>query len=288
MSEPARDVADCLAGSISAQTALSRLVLAGLPPEAIAALLPPHTALARLFAAQRDNIAATARMLAEARVDHGGAQDATAIASMFDRAVAAAPDASVAAYSLNDPALLAGATAEVVAWLLDGGLATDRTDVLDLGCGTGRVAAGLAPHVRSVLGLDVSAGMVAEARRRHGGLANLRFEVTDGAPSAWLPADSAGLVLAVDSFPYLVQAGLADAHVCQAARVLRPGGALVILNLSYGEADQARADRARGWASACEMQLDTCAARPFTLWDGEAYVLRRTATIARQDGATST
>ena len=288
MSSPSDDVADCLAGRISPQTALSRLVLAGLPPEAIAALLLPDTALSRLFAAQQDNIAATVRMLAEARVDHDGVRDAAAIASMFDRAVAAAPDASVAAYSLNDPALLADATAEVVGWLLDGGLAEERSDVLDLGCGTGRVAAGLAPRVRSVLGLDVSAGMVAEARRRHGGLANLRFEVTDGTPCTWLPSDSADLVLAVDSFPYLVQAGLADAHVCKAARVLRPGGALVILNLSYGEADQARANRARGWASACEMQLETCAARPFTLWDGEAYVLRRIATIARQDGAAST
>ncbi len=288
MSGPARDVADCLAGRISAQTALSRLVLAGLPPEAIATLLPPDTALARLFAAQRDNIAATARMLAHARVHHDGARDAAAIAGMFDRAVAAAPDASVAAYSLNDPALLAGATAEVVAWLLEGALATERSDVLDLGCGTGRVAAGLAPRVRSVLGLDVSAGMVAEARRRHAGLANLRFEVTDGAPCAWLPADSADLVLAVDSFPYLVQAGLADAHVCQAARVLRPGGALVILNVSYGEPEQMRADRARGWALAWDMQLVTCAAHPFTQWDGEAFVLRRPATISRQDGAAST
>ncbi|MCB9792540.1 MAG: class I SAM-dependent methyltransferase [Alphaproteobacteria bacterium] len=36
--------------------------------------------------------------------------------------------------------------------------------VLDLGCGTGNVARTLAPHVRSVTGLDCSPGMLARAR----------------------------------------------------------------------------------------------------------------------------
>ena len=37
----------------------------------------------------------------------------------------------------------------------------------------------------------------------------------------------------MDSFPYLMQAGVAERHVAEAARMLRPGGALAILNLSY-------------------------------------------------------
>ena len=75
------------------------------------------------------------------------------------------PEASVALYSLGDPAILAAATEEIVAWLVAERLLPADADVLDLGCGIGRVG-GVAPRCRSVLGLDVSAGMVAEATRR--------------------------------------------------------------------------------------------------------------------------
>jgi SAM-dependent methyltransferase len=43
------------------------------------------------------------------------------------------------------------------------------------------------------------------------------------------------LVYAVDTFPYLVLSGrdLAERHMSDAARVLRPGGTLLVLNYSY-------------------------------------------------------
>ena len=102
------------------------------------------------------------------------------IAGFFDRAVEHSPEASVALYSLGDPAILAAATDEIMRWLEAHGLLAPAADVLDLGCGFGRVAAALGPRCRSVLGLDVSGGMVAEARRRYGGVANLRFAQTGG------------------------------------------------------------------------------------------------------------
>ena len=228
--------------------------------------------IAELARRQQANMHAVSRMLAQARIDHAGAHDPQAIAAMFDRAVAEAPDASVAAYTLNDPALAARATAEIVDWLVAEGLAAGP--VLDLGCGTGRIAAALARHAGHVLGLDVSAGMVAEARRRHGRDPRLRFEVTDGQPPSHLPAGSLGLVLAVDSFPYLVQSGLADAHAEAAAQCLQPGGALVILNLSYGPD---ASDRVRRWCETFGLLLERNGLQPFLLWDGTAFVLRRTA-----------
>ena len=191
--------------------------------------------------------------------------------------MARAPEASVAAYSLNDPAILAAATAEIVCWLADGGLIGPDRDVLDLGCGIGRVAAALAPRCRSVLGLDVSAGMVAEARLRHGGMPGLRFGPTSGRDLASLPSAALDLVLAVDSFPYLVQAGedVADRHLADAARMLRPGGALAILNLSYGrDAASDRADLTR-WVGTHGLHAALEGGRPFTLWDATAFVLRR-------------
>ena len=135
----------------------------------------------------------------------------------------------------------------------------------------------LAPRCRSVLGLDVSPGMVAEARRRQAGLANVRFEQTGGQDLAFLPDRAFDAVLAIDSFPYIVQTGdaVAQRHVADAARILRQGGALAILNLSYRN-DVARdlAD-ARRWAEAHGLQLETADPRPFQLWDASAYVLRR-------------
>ena len=199
------------------------------------------------------------------------------IAAFFDRAVAHSPEASVALYSLGDPVILAAATDEIVAWLEAQGLLRPGMDVLDLGCGFGRAAAVLAPRCRSVLGLDVSPGMVAEARRRHAALANVRFAPTSGQSLAALPDAAFDLVLAIDSFPYIVQTGAAtaDLHAAGAARILRPGGALCILNLSYRDDPvQDRADAAR-WAGAHGFTLAVADLAPFRLWDGSAYVLRR-------------
>ena len=259
-----------LAGEISPEVALGRLLLDGLSPEEIMAAAPAGSALAALAGRQEANLHTVRAMVVQARVDHAGGQDARSIGAMFDRAVAAAPEASVAAYTLNDPDVAARATAEIVCWLVAQGLAMGP--VLDLGCGTGRVAAGLADHAGSVLGLDVSAGMIAEARRRHGGDTRLRFEATDGTAPEHLANGGFGLVLAVDSFPYLVEAGLADAHVRVAARCLRPGGALVILNVRYGGDAGATV---RGWCGAHGLLAEQCGAEPFRLWDGRAYVLRR-------------
>ncbi len=263
-------VAAWLAGDISPEVALSRLLLDGLAPDDILAVVPAGSALAALAVRQRENLHVVARMLTRARIDHAGAQQPQEIARMFNRAVADAPDASVAAYTLNDPEVAARATAEIVRWLVAQGLAAGP--VLDLGCGTGRIAAALLPYAGQVLGLDVSHGMVAEARRRYGGDPRLRFAVTDGQPPGDLPAGGFGLVLAVDSFPYLIQSGLADAHAEAGAQCLRPGGALVILNLSYGADASARLP---GWCAAFGLSVEQAGTRPFSLWDGAAFVLRR-------------
>ncbi len=242
----------------------------------MAPLLPVPSAIAALFEAQRANITTTADMLRQSAVEHGQATFGTNpadIAAMFDRAVAMSPEASVAAYSLGDAALLAATTREVVDWLLADGLAGRTTDALDLGCGIGRVAGALGPHVRSVLGLDVSEGMIAEAKRRHKA-SNLRFAQTTGAATTDLSDRSMDLIVAVDSMPYLVQAGIARDHVAEARRLLRAGGSLVILNLSY-RGDDVDADDAQDWASAFDLRLLRCGERPFAIWDGAAYVLTR-------------
>ncbi len=253
------------AGHISAEVALARLLLDGgdLPLR-----LADAPQLRRLLTERAASIGPMQDMLAA--VDHDQAADVAGIAAMFDAAVARAPEASVAAYSLGDPAILARATEELVAWLTAERLIGPDCDVLDLGCGIGRVAAALAPRCRSVLGADVSAGMIAAARLRHGA-PNLRFAQGD---ASLAPSGSADLVLAVDSMPYMVQAGVADRAMADASRALRPGGALALLNLSYRGPEFDRAT-ARAWADRYGLALTCEAASPFSLWDGTAFVLRR-------------
>ena len=278
----------CIAGAISPEVAIARMVLAGRDAAAIAAALdragdtPPVASMRALLAGRTAALDALAAEVAATGAEHdaSGATPAAGvarIAAFFDRAVRHSPEASVALYSLGDPAILAAATAEIVDWLEAERLLRPAADVLDLGCGIGRVAAALAPRCRSVLGLDVSDGMVAEASRRLAGLDQVRIARTSGEDLDALPPAAFDLVLAIDSFPYIVQTGAETArrHVQGAARALRPGGALCILNLSYRGDEAADHADATAWATQTGMRLLHDGHRPFHLWDGTSFVLSK-------------
>jgi SAM-dependent methyltransferase len=289
MSDPVRL---CLQGRISPEVALARLLLGGETGEGVArrvreAAVPSAawTRLSRLVTDHAEQLSRLRTMLDAAGVDHEFRSTPAAIAALFDRAVAVSPEASVAMYSLGDPAILAAATDELAAWLDDEKLVGPEIDILDLGCGIGRVAAALAPRARSVLGLDVSAGMVAEARRRCAGLPGLRFAQTSGSDLSQVPDDSVDLVLAVDSFPYLHQAGLAERHIGETARVLRDEGGLAILNLSYRGDRGADHDDVATWALRYGFSVRHSGMAPFTSWDGTAYVLIKTGPARAADCA---
>lgn len=271
-------VKDCLQGVISPQVALARLLLGGADAGAIQAAVqaarpktpsPAWSALASLLDGRAGGLDRLAAEIRQTNANHTALGQVAMVAAFFDRAVQHSPEAGVALYSLGDPAILQAATAEIVGWLGAQGLVGPDTDVLDFGCGFGRVAAALAPRCRSVLALDVSGGMVAEANRRHGGTPGLHFTQTDGRS---VPPGPFGLVLLVDSMPYIVSAGLAETVVAGVAAALRPGGSLVVLNLAYGR-DPAtdRADAGR-WAAQHGWSLTV--QRPFSLWDATAFVWR--------------
>ena len=284
----ADDLAARLRDGAPPNIALMHLLMASPSPDAAAEALARAVALrsdlaaplaevGRLFAAHPDawrTVHAVADgvdhapgiMSAEATLDHWRRS--------FDRLADAAPEAGVALYALGDPALLAAATAEVVAVLGAWDLLGPGRDALDLGCGMGRFSEAMAPHLRSIRGLDLSAGMVAEARRRSRHR-NVHYGVGSGQDLAVVPDGAVDLVLAADVFPYLVAAGLADRHVAEIARVLRPGGAAAVLNYSYrGDPERDRADLA-GAAAAHGIILERAGERPFRLWDGRAFLLRR-------------
>lgn len=270
MSDP---LADCAAGRISPQVAVARLVLAGtaVDPDAIGAGAPEGSPLreaARLAREHEPKLDRLAR-LAASGLDPDGPDLVQATAALFDRLAAEEPEAAVAFYSLGDPALLAAATAELVA-AIRGWTPVEGRALLDFGCGIGRVALALAPYAGRVAGVDVSAAMVAEARRRSDGAANVAFETTDGRTLPFAEA-SFDLVLAVDSFPYLVRAGVLEAQLAELKRVLRPGGDLLVFNWSY-RGDEA-ADAAE--AAAPGFAVLRSGERPFAIWDATGFHLRR-------------
>ncbi len=195
----------------------------------------------------------------------------------FDEAVEQSEEASVALYSLGDADLLRAATDEVLQAMFQWKLLEPGKDVLQIGCGIGRFEAALSPHVRSAVGIDVSAKMIDAARRRTAELANVRFEVCTGFDLAMFEASSFDLVYAIDSMPYIVEAGieLVEAHFREAARVLRRGGEFVICGFSYrGDVERDRADvRRLSLLSGFDIVFDGIS--PYELWNGLVFRLRR-------------
>jgi SAM-dependent methyltransferase len=198
--------------------------------------------------------------------------------ALFDWAVQVSPEASVAFYSLGDPELLEQATQEVAHFMASLGLLGPAVDLLDLGCGIGRFTRALAPHVGSVLAIDVSPAMVREARQRCADLGNVRFSEANGRDLAPIGDRSLDLVLAADCLPYVFRAGgepLLASMLAEIARVLRPGGQLLALNLTYR--GDAAADRRFLQAHAGSLGLDILSdgAAPLASWDGLVFRLRR-------------
>jgi ArsR family transcriptional regulator len=135
-----------------------------------------------------------------------------------------------------------GRTWEAMAHAL---VATARLgDVLDAGGGDGSVAELLAPSCRSLTLLDASAPMVEAARRRLQG----RVRTADGGSPRVLLGDVERMALPDASFDLvlllhvLVHCRRPALAVRQCARVLRPGGRLVVATLdAHPHADLARA-----------------------------------------------
>jgi ubiquinone/menaquinone biosynthesis C-methylase UbiE len=102
-------------------------------------------------------------------------------------------------------------------------------EVLDLGCGTGRLLERAAQRWANanLIGIDVSAKMIDEARRKHPGQGHFRFEIGDVAA---LPLEPASVDLAVSTISFHHWADQLGG-LRQVARVLRPGGIFVLADI---------------------------------------------------------
>ncbi|HBL31145.1 MAG TPA: methyltransferase type 11 [Acidobacteria bacterium] len=287
---------DYLTGKTSPEVTLPRLVLALGYVEEVEACLDqvarswrpqPPPALRKLVRMVRERRRGLERMAAnlEEHPDPGvpfrtPEEGIAAYRRFFDRAVRRDEPSSVAAHSLGDAEVLARSTAEVVE-LLDhlGVLGTGRR-ALEIGCGIGRLLAALAPLLAAIHGTDISPRMIETSRRDCAGLSNVTLSLTSGCGLFEMAPASFDLVLGVDSFPYIhhISRDLAGLHVREAARVLRPGGDLVILNYSYREDIAHDRFEVAHLCEDCGLELLTNGEPPpLRLWDAYLFQARKEA-----------
>lgn len=148
-------------------------------------------------------------------------KDPSRVSGMFDQ-VAPAYDRTNTVLSMGNDRFWRAATTRAVA-----PRAGQR--ILDLAAGTGASSVALARSGATVVAADFSPGMIAEGRRRHGGIANLSF----------VQADATDLPFADGEFDAVTMSfGLRNVNdpkraLAELLRVTRPGGRLVVCEFSH-------------------------------------------------------
>jgi ArsR family transcriptional regulator len=121
----------------------------------------------------------------------------------------------------------------------------------DLGCGTGQVSGILAPHVARVIGVDGSPDMLQAARARLKGLPSVEFRL--GTLEA-LPIDghelhAAVMALVLHHVPEPARA------LAEAARVLKPGGRLLVIDMMPHDRAEYQQQMGHVWLGFPERQM---------------------------------
>jgi len=121
----------------------------------------------------------------------------------------------------------------------------------DLGCGTGETSATLAPFVQHVIAVDASAPMLQAARKRLQTFDNveLRRGELEALPIDDARLDAATLMLVLH---YVVEPLRALAEV---ARVLKPGGRLIVVDMLPHDRDSYRQQMGHVWLGFAEDQI---------------------------------
>jgi len=131
------------------------------------------------------------------------------------------------------------------------GLLDPEWTVGDLGCGTGHAASALAPFVHRVLAVDRSGEMLQAARRRLREYPNVevRRGELESLPIGDAELDAATLLLVLHHL-----SGPADA-LREAARVLKPGGRILICDMLPHEREEYRRQMGHVWLGFGEEQI---------------------------------
>ena len=131
------------------------------------------------------------------------------------------------------------------------GLLDDEWTVADLGCGTGAMTAILAPHVKHVIGIDASEEMLDAAKARLASAKNIEFRKgsLEALPIVPESMDAATLMLVLHHLP-----SPADA-LAEAARILKPRGRVLIVDMAPHEKEDYRQQMGHVWLGFSEDQM---------------------------------
>jgi ArsR family transcriptional regulator len=126
-----------------------------------------------------------------------------------------------------------------------------RWTIGDLGCGTGQVAAALAPFVHRVVAVDRSGEMLQAARRRLREQANVevRRGELESLPISDAELDAATLVLVLHHLSDPAEA------LREAARTLKPGGRLMICDMLPHDREEYRLQMGHVWLGFSDEQV---------------------------------
>jgi len=136
----------------------------------------------------------------------------------------------VAAAEVSDEEDLGPSTAQCLDNLRRLAGVSPKDDVLEIGCGAGRIATGLAPACRSWVGADISAKMLAVAADRLRTIPNARLVQLTNVSLAQFKDDSFDVVYCTSVFGHLDEMDRWR-YIQEAFRVLRPGGCLLVDNI---------------------------------------------------------
>jgi len=131
------------------------------------------------------------------------------------------------------------------------GFADPEWVVGDLGCGTGQMSAALAPFVARVVAVDASAAMLQAAKRRLHGASNV--ELRRGELEA-LPIDDARLDAAT-LLLVLHHVAEPERALAEVARVLKPGGRIVAVDMLPHDRESYRQQMGHVWLGFADDQF---------------------------------
>jgi ubiquinone/menaquinone biosynthesis C-methylase UbiE/DNA-binding transcriptional ArsR family regulator len=132
-----------------------------------------------------------------------------------------------------------------------GGFADPSWTVADLGCGTGQTAAALAPFVGRVVAVDGSGAMLQAAKKRLQPFENVDVRRGDleALPFGDAVADAATLMLVLHHVADPAKA------LREAARILKPGGRIVIVDMLPHDRESYRQQMGHVWLGFSEDQI---------------------------------
>jgi len=107
------------------------------------------------------------------------------------------------------------------------GYPVKRERALDFGCGVGRLTRALTPHFHRCYGIDVSAPMIAAARKLNTAFSTCEFVLNGDPDLRMFSRDHFDLIYSVLVLQHLPTRFAIAAYVADFVRVLAPGGLLV-------------------------------------------------------------